>query len=419
MEFLIRAALIIDSKSPFHLSTKDILIQNGTIKKIDDLIEFKGKKIIEEKGLRAITGLVDMRSNFNDPGFEHKEDLESGSNTAAAGGFTDVVILPNNQPFTGSKNAISYFKKWNRGSAVNLHPTAAVSLECKGEELTEMIDLHTAGAIAFTDGVNPIWHTNILLKSLQYVQKFNGLIINRPEDKMLTAFGNMNEGVVSTSLGMKGMPSVAEEVMIKRDLQLLEYTGGKIHFSLISSAGAVALIKEAKKKGLNVTADVGIHYLLFDESYLNSFDTNFKVNPPFRTVKDKNALIKAVREGVIDVVVSDHQPHDEESKKLEFDLADFGITGLQTYYSLMLKVFGNETDVILGQTQASTRKILGLDNHAIEEGSAACLTLFNPKGEWIYNASNNKSKSENSPFFDQELKGKITGIINNGELVLN
>jgi len=418
MEFLIRAALILDSNSPYHLKKKDILIKNGVIKNIDDNIKFSGR-IIEQDGLRVTNGLIDLRSNFNDPGFEQKEDLESGANAAAAGGFTDVVVMPNNQPITASKNAISYFQKWNRDSAVKLHPTAAVSINCEGKELTEMIDLHTAGAVAFTDGTNPIWHTNILLKSLLYVQKFDGLIINRPEDQMLTAFGNMNEGVVSTSLGMKGMPYIAEEVMIKRDLQLLEYAGGKIHFSLISSSGSVALIKEAKKKGLKVTADVGIHYLLFDESYLTSFDTNYKVNPPFRMEKDKKALIKAVKDGVIDAVVSDHQPHDEECKKLEFDLADFGITGLQTYYSQLLKVFGEETDAIIEKTQLKAKSILGFNQPTIEEGTEACLTLFSPDIDWVFSAAANKSKSENSPLYGKELKGGVVGIFNDNKLVLN
>lgn len=418
MEFLIRAALILDSNSPYHLKKKDLLIKDGVIKKIDDNIKFKGQ-IIDHPGLRVMNGLIDLRSHFNDPGFEHKEDLESGSNAAAAGGFTDVILMPNNQPITASKNAISYYQKWNRDSAVKLHPTAAVSINCEGKELTEMIDLHTAGAVAFTDGANPIWHTNILLKSLLYVQKFDGLIINRPEDQMLTAFGNMNEGVVSTSLGMKGMPFIAEEVMIKRDLQLLEYAGGRIHFSMISSAGSVALIKEAKKKGLRVTADVGIHYLLFDESYLTSFDTNYKVNPPFRTEKDKKALIKAVKDGIIDAVVSDHQPHDEECKKLEFDLADFGITGLQTYYSLMLKVFGDETDAIIEQTQQNAKSLFGFNQQRIEVGDDACITLISPDVEWVFNASANRSKSDNSPFFGEKLKGGVIGIFNDNKLVLN
>ena len=293
------------------------------------------------------------------------------------------------------------------------------SINCEGKELTEMIDLHTAGAVAFTDGINPIWHTNILLKSLLYVQKFNGLIINRPEDQMLTAFGNMNEGVVSTGLGMKGMPFIAEEVMIKRDLQLLEYAGGRIHFSMISSSGSVALIKQAKKNGLNVTADVGIHYLLFDESYLTSFDTNYKVNPPYRTEKDRKALIKAVKGGVIDAVVTDHQPHDEECKKLEFDLADFGITGLQTYYSQMLKVFGDETDSIIERTQLNAKSILGFNQQPIEEGTEACLTFFSPDVAWVFDAATNQSKSENSPFYDEEMKGSVIGIFNDNKLVLN
>ena len=418
MEFLIRAALIIDSQSPYHLSQKDILIRDGVIEKIDDQLSYDGK-VVESGELRVSPGWFDMRSNFNDPGFEHKEDLSTGANAAAAGGFTDVLLVPNTNPVIATKNAISYYLKWNRDSAVQLHPSAAVSTACEGKELTEMIDLHHAGAVAFSDGINPIWHTDILLKSLQYLQKFNGLLINRPEDRMLTTFGVMNEGLESTKLGMKGMPALSEEIMIERDLQLLAYTGGKIHFSLLSGKGAVDLVRKAKQRGLKVTADVGIHHLLFDESHLSDFDTHFKVNPPFRTKEDKEALIDAIKDGTIDAIVSDHQPQDIENKKLEFDLAAFGITGLETFYGVLLSVFGDQADDYLPFITSKPREILGIPTPIIREGEKACLTFYSPEPSWTYDEHSKKSKSEASPFYQKEIKGKVIGVYNNGQLVLN
>jgi len=418
MEFLIRAALIVDSNSPHHLTQKDILISNGIISGIGDDIEFAGE-VIEADGLRVSPGWFDMRAHYHDPGQEHKEDLESGSRAAGAGGFTNVLLLPNTTPCIDGKNSVIYYEKWNRGAAVKLHASAAVTLKCEGKELTEMIDLHHAGAMAFTDGTSPVWHTDIMLKSLQYLQKFNGLLINRPEDQMLTAFGTMHEGHVSTRMGMKGMPSLAEEVMIKRDLQLLEYTGGRVHFSLLSSMGAVEMIREAKAKGLNVTADVGIHHLVFEDKDLKGYDTNLKVNPPFRLHDDRMALIEGVKDGTIDVIVSDHQPHDQECKKLEFDLADFGIIGQQSFYSALLSVFGEDTDQIIEKVSHAPRTILGVEQVTIAKGNEACLTLYTPGSSWRYSAQVNQSKSQASPFLGQNLKGKVVGIINDGEKLTN
>ncbi|WP_323757443.1 dihydroorotase [Roseivirga sp.] len=417
MEILIRAAKVIDPSSPHHNSIKDILIQDGVITKIENQISFDGT-VIEHENLMVSPGWFDMRAHFTDPGKEHKEDLESGSAAAATGGFTDVMLLPNTDPVTSNKNSISYYLKWNKGADVNLHPAAAITLGCQGKELTEMIDLHTAGAVAFTDGIEPIWHTDILLKSLQYLQTFDGVLINRPEDRMLTAFGTMHEGQVSTILGMKGMPELAEEVMIDRDLELLKYAGGKIHFSLISSAGAVERIRKAKAEGLNVTADVGVHHLIFTDENLMDYDTSFKVNPPFRSEKDRLALIEGLKDGAIDVIVSDHQPHDQESKQLEFDLADFGIIGLQTFYPALLSALGNKTEDCIERVTAAPRKILGIDQAYISEGGGS-LTIFSPSVKWNYNGKTNKSKSVASPFFNQEMMGKVVGIVNNGRFISN
>ncbi len=418
MEFLIRAVQILHSDSPLHKSTKDILISNGRIEKIADRIDFVGQ-VISADNLKCSIGWFDMRAHYYDPGLEYKEDIESGANTALAGGFTDVAILPNTNPVVSSKNAVSYYQKFNRLSQLNLHPIAALTLGCEGKELTEMIDLNHAGAVAFSDGLKPVWHTDILLKSLQYLQKFNGLLINKAEDLHLTSFAHMHEGEVSTLMGVKGMPSLSESLMIQRDLKLLEYSGGRLHFSLVSCADSVELIRTAKSKGLNVTCDVGVNYLKYTDDALHDYDTNLKVNPPYRLESDRQALIEGVKDGTIDVIVSDHNPHDEESKKLEFDLADFGSSNQQAFYSLASDIFSDELDNHIECFTKKPRSILNLEVPDIAEGSDACMTLFTPNGKWSFDKINNKSKSVASPLFNKNLNGSVVGVINKGQLHLN
>jgi dihydroorotase len=414
MKLLIKSAQVLDPQSNFHLSTVDILITDGVIEAISDEIDAEDAEIIEGDHLKVSPGWIDMRSIFYDPGEEHKEDLESGSAVAAAAGFTQVLLLPNNQPVADHKGAISYIKKYGKGELVELLPYASVSVNAEGKELTEMIDLSEAGAVAFTDGLHPIWHTDILLKSLQYLQKFDGLLVNRPEDKMLTAFGHMNEGIVSTGLGLKGMPDLAESVMIERDLALLEYAGGRIHFSTISSKRSVELIRDAKARGLRVTCDVGVNYLKFTDDDLETYDTNYKVNPPYRTEEDRLALIEGVLDATIDVIVSDHNPQDEESKKLEFDLAEFGTNNLVGFWPIINEVFKEQIDQVIASFTSRPRSILGLDQVSIGEGLAAHLTVFDEKSDWLFDHQNNLSKSDYSPLFNKEVKGRVKAIVHQG-----
>ena len=418
MEFLIRAAEILQPDSPLHQSQKDILIANGKISQIADQIEFDGR-VVAAENLKVSVGWVDMRAHYNDPGNEHKEDIHTGINTAMAGGFTDVALLPNTHPVVSTKHAVSYYYKFSKDTPVRLHPVAAVTQHCKGEELTEMIDLHKAGAVAFSDGLNPIWHTDILLKALQYLQKFDGLLINKPEDQMLTAFGQMHEGTVSTLLGLKGMPALSEAVMVQRDLRLLEYAGGNLHFSLISAAESIQMIREAKRNGLNVSCDVGVNYLKFTDEDLTDYDTDLKVNPPYRKESDRKALIDAVKDGTIDVVVSDHNPQNEECKKLEFDLADFGTANQQTCYSVLNEVFREDFCEVIDRLTKAPRDLLKLSHPEIAEGADACLTLFSPTSEWTLNAQTNKSKSVASPLLGTPLNGRVVGLVNKGVLHLN
>lgn len=412
MDILFKEVLIIDPESPHHNKIRNIYVKNGIIQSIgNDTVE--SKKIIDKKGLIVTPGFFDMRCSFTDPGLEHKEDIESGCNAAVAGGFSGLALLPNTEPTIQSKSDIEYIKSRSSRYLPEVFPMAAITIDAKGESLTEMIDLHEAGAIAFTDGESSSWHTDILLKSLIYVQKFNGLIINRPEDKMLTRFGDMHEGVTSTMLGLKGMPSLAEEIMIKRDLDILAYTGGKIHFSNISTKNAVLLIKEAKKKGLNVTCDVSVHHLVHTENDLLTFDTNYKSNPPFRGEQDRKALINGIKSGVIDAIVSSHSPQDTENKNMEFDLAAFGLTGLQTLLPALLSLKKSlSLEEAIPALCHNPRKILGLQAVTIQEGSEANLNIIDQEGSWVYDDKTNLSKSRNSPYFGKELIGKSVGLIN-------
>ncbi|MEP2025023.1 MAG: dihydroorotase [Reichenbachiella sp.] len=415
MNILLREAKILDPQSPHHNKVVNIHIKDGQIVSIDKK-EHRADTIIEAKGQFLTPGWFDMKSHFNDPGNEHKEDLASGAATAAKGGFTGVAILPNTTPVVQTKGNVEYVLSKSKSYLTDIYPMAAVTLDTKGEDLTEMLDLHTAGAVAFTDGEKPIWHTDMMLKSLIYLQKIDGLLINQPEDQLLTRFGSMNEGTVSTILGLKGMPTLAEHLMIKRDLDLLKYAGGKIHFSNISSKESVNLIKKAKKKGLHVTCDVSIHHLIHTDDNLIGYDSNYKINPPLRTEKDRKALIKGLQEDVIDVIVTSHTPQDEENKKLEFDLAGFGISGLQSMLPSLLKLEKElEPTVWIEKVTTNPRRILKLDFHSIEEKQVANLTLFDPKAKWTLNDQTNKSKSRNSPFFHQELTGKVTAVFNGNQ----
>jgi dihydroorotase len=406
---------IFDESNPLHGQRKNLLIKNGQILDISEE-KIEAENIIDGSGFKVSPGWFDMRAFFADPGFEHKEDILSGCEAAAAGGFTEVALLPNTQPVIQSKNDISYIRSRNYNKLIQLYPYGAVTQNTKGEELTEMMDMHKAGAIAFTDGEKPLWHTDILLKTLQYLQQFNGLLINKPEDKLLTQYGNMNESISSTMLGLKGMPRLAEELMIMRDLKILEYAGGKIHFSNISSAGSVNLIKEAKVKGLKVTCDVAAHQFVFDDNILSSFDTNFKVNPPFREKEDIEAIIEGLNNDTIDVIVSSHLPQDEENKKLEFDLAEFGIISLQTVFPILIqfeKTIGFSK--LLSKITTNPRRILNIPQPAIKTGQPANLTIFDSTKDWVFNDITNRSKSKNSPFYNQKLTGKVIGVFNNNK----
>lgn len=420
MRILIKSVNILDEGSPYNGLVKNVFVNDGKIVSIGDQLS-EADQIIDGTNLFLSPGWFDMRVTIGDPGLEHKEDIISACNAAAFGGFTEIACLPNTMPSIQSKDVIVYIKSKSQFHLVQVYPMGAVTMERQGKDLTEMMDLHYAGAIAFTDGDKPIWHPDVLLKSLQYLKPLNALLINHAEEKHLTHGGQMNEGLESTLLGLKGLPNLAEELMIARDLQILEYTGGKIHFAHVSSPGSLKLIREARTKGLQVTCDVAAYTLALDDTYVRSFDSNLKVNPPLRTMDDINRIIDGVVDGTIDVIVSDHVPHEEESKKLEFDLAEFGMIGMETAFAVANTYAGNKIplNTIVQKLTVGPRKILNLPIPVIQEGREANMTLFDPQREWVLTVDQIKSKSRNSPFIGKKLKGKAVAVFNKNKFILN
>ncbi len=421
MKTLLKSVKIIDAKSDYNSQIKDILIEDGKISRIADLIDEKADKLIEGENLHVSTGWIDLRVSPKDPGYESKEDLSSLCRAAAAGGFTTVVTLPNTKPVVQTKESIAYYKGFSKTQVVDILPAAAVTKNCEGKDFTEMLDLHHAGAVAFTDGDHPLWNADILLKTLQYLYPIDGLLMNRPEETTLAMFGQMHEGIESTLLGMKGIPSTAEELIIMRDLKLLEYAYSQIsekkenpalHFSTISTARAVELIREAKAKGLPVSCDIAAHQLVFTDADLKEFDTNLKVNPPFRTVTDIEALVAGLADGTIDAIVSDHNPQDEESKNLEFDMADFGIIGLETTFAVANTYGQLSIEKLISKLTTNPAGLLRLTSNTITEESPANLTVFNPDLEWIFTEKDIRSKSKNTPFVGHTFKGKVVAVVN-------
>ena len=414
MSILITEAKILDTQSPYNRKKVNILIKDGKIAYIGEN-KHKAEKTISAKGAILTPGWMDLQANFGDPGNEHKEDLTTGRKVAMAGGFTEVVVLPNTHPVIQRKNDIKYIKRDNATSLVQLLPLAAISKNTEGADFTEMLDLEAAGAVAFSDGLVPLWNADLLLKSLQYVQKFNGLVIDLPQEKWISQFGVMNEGVNSALLGMKGVPTLAEEVAVTRDIQILEYTGGKLHLSNLSSAASVALVRKAKKIGLQITCDVAIHQLIYADDSVLDFDSNYRVNPPLRSKNDIRALIKGLNDGTIDAIVSAHQPQDEENKKLEFDCAENGMNNMQVVLPMINMLTDDiPLELLISKLTSGPRSVLGLNNPVINKGEKAHVTLFHPSQKWTYNSKSNQSKSVNSPLFGQELTGKVLAVFNNG-----
>jgi len=417
MTLLLKSVTIIDKSSPYHLKTKDILIENGVISKIDNSIENTSNyKEINLDNLHVSQGWFDSSVCFGEPGFEERETIENGLNTAAKSGFTAVAVNPNTSPSADSKSTIEFIKNKAGNFATDLYPIGNLTKNADSKDIAELFDMQNHGAIAFGDYNKPISNANLLKIGLQYAQNFDGLTMSFPQDNSIASDGLVNEEVNSTKLGLKGIPSLAEEMQVARDLFILEYTGGKLHIPTISTAKSVNLIKEAKKKGLNVTCSVAAHHLVLTDDELKDFNANTKVLPPLRNLKDVKALIKGINNGVIDMVTSDHNPIDIEHKKVEYNSAKFGTIGLESLFGALNKVI--ETETLIECLTTNPKNRFNIENVAIKEDEKANLTLFNPDFEYVFKEDHILSTSKNAIFLNKKLNGKVYGIISNNKVVL-
>lgn len=422
MKLILLNATIVDPTSSFHLKKCDLWIQNGVIESIQlsskKAFQHETTKNWDVKGAFVSVGWADMRTSLREPGFEFKEDLASGAQAAASGGFTVIACLPNTEPPIQHKSAIEFVYRRAQSLPVHIIPYGVVSLHRKGEEMAELYDLHKAGAVGFTDANQSIADAGLMLRALQYSTLFGGKILVHANETNLSAGGRMHEGITSTHLGLKGIPALAEEVVIARDIELAKYANAPIHFAHLSSKGSVELIRKAKKQGIQVTCDVAVAHLCYTDENLQTFDTNYKVTPPLRSKTDQKALWDGLIDGTIDCIVTDHAPEDIEHKQVEFEYAATGMIGLQTAYSQLLAAAPkNFTETHLVQAIAKNPREFLRRSLSISKGAPAELTVFSPSGKWEYTDATNYSKSKNSPVLNQTLNGRILGIVNKDQLL--
>ena len=416
MNALIKSATIVDSKSDFHNETVDILIEKGRISKIAKTIPNSQKfKEIKLDNLHVSQGWFDSSVSFGEPGYEERETIPNGLKTAAYSGFTAVALNANSNPVIDSYADITFVKSKAQNNGVGLYPIGALTHLSNGEDLAELYDMSSAGAVAFYDYQRPISNPNLMKIALQYASNFDGLVISFPQESKISGLGVANEHINSTKLGLKGNPALAEELQVARDLFLLEYTEGKLHIPTISTAKSVELIRAAKAKKLNITCSVAIHNLVFTDDVLQEFDTNFKVLPPLRTTSDCEALIEGLKDGTIDMVTTDHNPIDIEGKKIEFDYAKYGTIGLESAFGALQTLFTTKKTISL-LTQGKSR--FGIAESSVNEGEVANLSLFNPGSSYEFGTKHISSKSKNSAFLGMELKGETYGIIANNKIIL-
>lgn len=418
MKILIKQANIIAPSSPFNGQIKDILITGGKISAIADSISEQADQVIEQDGLCVSVGWMDMFADFGDPGYEQKESIESGAKAAMAGGFTDIMLIPNSKPVVDNKSQVEYIVQKAKQTAIQIHPVGAVSKNAEGKDLSEMYDMRQSGAIAFSDGIKPVQSSGLILKALQYVKSFNGTIIQIPDDAGVGANGLINEGLISTQMGLPGKPILAEELMVARDLKLARYADSKIHFTGISSPKSLEYIKRSKESGIKVSCSITPYQVFFCDEDLQGYDTNLKLNPPVRTRADMQALRNALLEGTIDCIASHHFPQHWDNKVCEFEYAKPGMIALETMFAVMMSC-GLSAEAFVQMQTVNVRNIFGLPVPEIKEGETACLTLFVPGADFIFEEPMIQSKSKNSPFAGRALTGKVTGIINHTNIQLN
>lgn len=416
MNLLITGVTIADPNSQFNQKTCDVRVEQGKITAIGNNLKPADKEeVFDGTGAILSPGFFDLNCSIGDPGFETKEDIETATKAAMSGGFTGLAVLPHTKPVVHSKGEVAYIINKAKGNLVDVLPVGAVSHDLEGKELAEMYDMQQSGAVAFSDGSKPITDDGFMSRALQYVKGFNGLMMVHPENKSIAGKSQINESKTSVLLGMKGVPALAEEMHISRDIFLATYHDAPLHISNITTAGSVALIKKAKKDGVKISCDVAAHYLVFTEELLNDFDSNYKVKPPLRGKSDTKALLNGLKDGTIDAVCSQHRPQEIEFKAVEFEIAAYGIIALQTVLPLLIKA-GLDASQIAEKLAINPRKLLNLPVPVIAENAEANFTVYHPAKEWEYNTSNNQSKSANSPLLNKKLTGKVQLVYNNKQL---
>lgn len=417
MNILLKSAIVFDSQSPYHKKTVDVLIENNVISKIENNIVCpENCTEIKLANLTISNGWFDASVSFGEPGYEDRETIDNGIVVAAKSGFTKIGLNSNCAPLTDSKSLVSYLKGKSLGTPVEILPIGSLTKKGKGTEIAELYDMQQAGAIAFNDYKKGVENANLMKIALQYTQSFGGLVMSYPNNCNIAGEGVVNEGINSTKLGLKGSPTLAEELQISRDLFLLEYTGGKLHIPTISTQKSVILIKEAKAKGLNVTCSVSADHLTLTDDELHAFDANYKIIPPLRTDEDLDALVTGVKNGTIDFITSDHDPIDIENKKIEFSSAMDGTIGLESLFTSLLPIF--DLEVIINKLTTAPSQVFNIKNTEIKVGQKANLSLFTTEGSGTFTETDILSSSKNSAYIGKPIQGKVYGTYNNGILTL-
>ncbi|MBK8847931.1 MAG: dihydroorotase [Bacteroidetes bacterium] len=419
LKLLIKKVQVIDSNSPYNGQLADILIEGNRVTAINQIPKGTYDKL-EGNGLYLSPGWIDMRVNCCEPGMEHKEDIASACEAALHGGFCKILAMPTTLPVADNKATIQFMINAGFNKHVTLLPAGSITMKQDGKELAEMLDMKHGGAVAFTDYKNSVTDALVMKLALTYSKNIETLIMHHPLNKSLSNHSNcINESANTMQLGFKGSPALAEALMLQRDIELLSYTGGRLHVCGVSCKESVEMIAQAKARGLSITCDVCIHNLILDDSKLAEFDSNYKVNPPLRSTGDIVALIQGVNDDTIDAIVSDHSPQDIESKKVEFEFASPGMIGTQILFALYNTYLSDTISLekFIQKITHGPSNILSLTENKLEMGQEAVFTIFQATDKWTFDAATNKSKSNNSPFINKELKGKAVAIINKGKLV--